>query len=63
MGIKGFNKTSDDFNAKYFKVLIKYLQESEDYMLENWGMAQELDLQNALTQDFKRVENVEKDDV
>ena len=63
MDIKEFNKTSDDFNAKYFKVLIKYLQESEDYMLENWGMAQELELQNALTQDFKRVENVEKDDV
>ena len=63
MGMKGFNKINDDFNAKYFKVLIKYLQESEDYMLENWGMAQELDLQNALTQDFKRVENVKKDDV
>jgi len=63
MNLKETEKINNDFNAKYFKVLIKYLQESEDYMLENWGMAQELELQNALTQDFKRIENVEKDNV
>jgi len=63
MNLKETKKINDDFNAKYFKALVKYLSESDDYMLENWGMAQELELQNALTQDFKRVENVEKDDV